>query len=246
MNTRIYTILEKIGLSEKEIKLYVTALELGTQGMTKLAKRAGLKRSTAYTVYESLEKKGFMGSYKRSSGMFYFAISPQKIFERIRQNALDVKDILPELDALENKNTRKPKIMYYEGVENYKRILEETLQTPNTEIVSYGNIKPILDILGVQYDEEYYVPKRIKNNIFIRVLACDNFARKTPAGREDKKLKRDIKYFPKKIHMHSFTIVYGNKVANIHVGENIYMTVSEARYLADDERTKFELLWNKT
>ena len=34
-------------------------------------------------------------------------------------------------------------------------------------------------------------------------------------------------------------------VANIHVGENIYMTVSEAEYLAEDERVKFNLLWKQ-
>ena len=180
--------------------------------MTKLAKRSGLKRSTAYTIYESLEKRGFMSSYKRSSGMFYFAISPDKIFEQVRQNALDVKAILPELNALENKNARKPKIMYYEGVGNYKRILEETLQQKNTEILSYGNIKSILEILGTQYDEEYYVPKRVEKNIFIKVIACDNFDKKTPAGGNHEVLKRDIKYFPKSVHMNSFTIIYGNKV----------------------------------
>ena len=52
--------LEKLGFSPKEADVYISLLELGSAVVSDVAKKAGINRSTAYVLLESLEKKGFV------------------------------------------------------------------------------------------------------------------------------------------------------------------------------------------
>jgi sugar-specific transcriptional regulator TrmB len=53
--------LEKLGFSSKEADVYISLLELGSAIVSDVAKKAGINRSTAYVLLESLAKKGFPG-----------------------------------------------------------------------------------------------------------------------------------------------------------------------------------------
>ena len=50
--------LQKIGLSEKEAKVYLAAMELGQAPVQKIAQKAKVNRATTYVILEGLQKKG--------------------------------------------------------------------------------------------------------------------------------------------------------------------------------------------
>jgi len=50
--------LQKLGLSDKESKVYLASLELGPAPIAAIAKQASVNRPTTYVIIESLIKKG--------------------------------------------------------------------------------------------------------------------------------------------------------------------------------------------
>ena len=51
--------LQDLGLSEKEAKVYLTALEMGAETAQNIAKKANVNRATTYVQIDSLKAKGF-------------------------------------------------------------------------------------------------------------------------------------------------------------------------------------------
>ena len=64
-------ILTKVGLDEKEAKIYVALLDLGSEKVHEIAKKAGVKRPTAYVVLEQLYAKNFVIKTYHQRRAFY-------------------------------------------------------------------------------------------------------------------------------------------------------------------------------
>src|SRR3990167_4868713 len=69
--------LQDIGLSEKESRVYLAALELGRATADQLAKQAKIKRPTTYVQLESLMKMGLMSTYEEDKKAYFAPESPE-------------------------------------------------------------------------------------------------------------------------------------------------------------------------
>ncbi|MEK7566640.1 MAG: helix-turn-helix domain-containing protein, partial [Patescibacteria group bacterium] len=85
--------LQEFGLSEKEARVYLAALELGKATADELAKQAKVNRSTTYVQIESLKQKGLVSSYDEGKKTYFAPESPEylkRLFEK-QAGDLDVK-----------------------------------------------------------------------------------------------------------------------------------------------------------
>src|SRR4051812_35603168 len=96
--------LQDLGLSEKEARVYLAALEIGQATADQLAKQANIKRPTTYVQLESLMKMGLMSTYEEGKKTYFTPESPdtlKKIFESKKREfearEQDLTAILPEL-----------------------------------------------------------------------------------------------------------------------------------------------------
>src|SRR3989338_6660326 len=158
-------ILETIGLNPKESGLYLAALNYGDAPMSRIAKQAGLKRSTAYQIFKGLEKRGIMGSFKMRGGPHFAAMSPDALYALRKKELGDFASALPQLKALETKKGARPKLSYFEGQEGYRLAIEDSLQKPGNLLRHIGSLAESHHTLGEKYDIEYYIPTRVRQNI---------------------------------------------------------------------------------
>ncbi|MBU1029306.1 hypothetical protein KKE28_03830 [Patescibacteria group bacterium] len=71
--------LEEIGLSEKEARIYLAALELGPATAQQIATKALINRPTTYIMIESLTKKGLMSSYRKGKKTMFDPSPPTQL-----------------------------------------------------------------------------------------------------------------------------------------------------------------------
>ena len=57
MNSELVSTLQAYGFSDKEAKIYLVALELGSSPASAIARNSGIKRVTAYTILKDLKNK---------------------------------------------------------------------------------------------------------------------------------------------------------------------------------------------
>ena len=75
--------LEKIGLTEKQAKVYFACLQLGVASTLKLSQLAELKRPTVYVILEDLEKLSLVSRVQKNSKTFFIASDPKVLLTRL-------------------------------------------------------------------------------------------------------------------------------------------------------------------
>jgi len=159
--------LENLGLNDKEAKCYLALLPLHQATAYMVAIRSGLKKPTAYVILEGLVSKGFALKIPNQDKTFYIAKSPKECFLSAREKIETVREILPELMAMQNSITDKPKIYFFEGRDGIDLVDAEILKMKE-DIISFTTprfVKAEDDKNGKEY-----VKKRIKAGIHARVI----------------------------------------------------------------------------
>jgi len=144
--------LQKLGLNEKEAKIYLAALELGETGIQRIALKSDISRTTAYDVLESLKQRGLISTIKKNKKLYYFAESPNSLQNDLDEKQNLLKKTMPELLAMANLIDRKPKIKYYEGLEEIKEVYMDTFNFPEKEMLSW-----IAEESFYEFDKDFLV-----------------------------------------------------------------------------------------
>jgi sugar-specific transcriptional regulator TrmB len=235
------------GLEEREAALYLASLEVGESGMTAIAKKAKIKRSTAYLTFKTLEARGLMGSLKMRDGLHFIATKPELFFAREERRLKDLSSLLPQFKELSVENYSKPNIIFYEGKEGTRIALEGSLKTMNTKLRYIGSFEEVYKMVGDDYDKNHYMPKRVKRGIAIRNLTFDDFtekSRKWINQDTDSKYLRETRYLPKEYTFGATSLICNDQVIIFGGGKENIVIVIESKEIAFSEQQKFDLIWN--
>jgi len=135
MNSMIKDKLRELGFSEKEVQIYLTLLAVGSAVASDIAKRSGIKRSTAYVILESLAERGLVSAMDRRGIRVYHAAPAEQLVQHMKNMASRyegfadaAKELLPALKA--SRRTEKssaPKVRFFEGQKAIRSVYEDTL-----------------------------------------------------------------------------------------------------------------------
>lgn len=239
-----YTLLlTQFGLTDKEAAVYVALLELGQADVAEIAKKAGIKRPTAYFVVEDLTKKGFIspagGAVKR-----FVAEKPQKLLAIEKSKLLQFEKALPGLVGLGSKSKHKPSVRFFTGLDGIKAVYEESLlQAPGSQMLSLGNAQAVEDSIAGFAD--WYIKRRVEGKIRMRALVTDTAYHRKIVERDKAEL-RQTRLLSKQLFTQDVEInIYGDKVAMISFVENeLVGVILESKVFAAGHKQLFEILWS--
>lgn len=113
--------LQNLGLTDKEIKVYIAALELGEASVQEIARKSGVNRATTYIQIESLIKRGLLSNLDKTSKNYILAERPSGILNILekQKNHIEALEnnfvrLMPELEAIYNVKADKPRVRFYE------------------------------------------------------------------------------------------------------------------------------------
>lgn len=140
--------LRKLGLTEKEVRVYLAGLELGPSSVQNIAQKAGLTRPTTYEIIEKLkEKRLFSETAKEKKKKFFVAQSPESILGLLRIQKREIqekeRELIRIIATMEDKYSKaREGIKTFKGREGLKS-LEEIISfssTPDIIIVNPGRL----------------------------------------------------------------------------------------------------------
>src|SRR3989344_5056608 len=134
--------LQKFGLKEKESKVFLAALELGSGSLSEIAKKAGIKRPTVHNIVGDLLVKGLIAKAPNRKRIHYIAASPEVLHKLLVEKQSAFEQIFPTLNMLYRNKLFHPIMRFYEGKEGFRAIYEEFFYTSQTiySVVSFENI----------------------------------------------------------------------------------------------------------
>ncbi len=141
--------LRKLGLKEKEVNVYLAALELGFSSVQNIAKKAGISRPTAYEIIKELIGKGLMKEIRRQGTTqgertFFAAESPDNLLGLLRVQKREIEEKEREfvriISALRAKYNiaGQSEIREFEGKNEIKVLLDDFSQSQTANIYFIG------------------------------------------------------------------------------------------------------------
>ncbi|MDP3880918.1 MAG: helix-turn-helix domain-containing protein [bacterium] len=245
------TILEELGLSPNEAKIYKALLEHGEMGVSDISLRAKIHRRNTYDAINRLVEKGLAFEILSAKENTYNAVDPEKLLELVDEKRQSIESLLPSLIKQFKSRKVKEEAYILKGLEGQKNIWREVLRVAET---SY-----FIGAKGEWFDERlktskdaFFKEANRKNISFKQLFDFETRERlpeillKYPAKNSENRI------LPKEYSTSSAIHVFGDYVVTYtglsvkEINEDITFFVIKSKELANSYRTWFEFLWNKS
>lgn len=243
MSKQLVKILANIGLSEKAVQVYLAALDLGEASIQQLAQQSGLIRTTIYYTVEELTRFGALMETHRDKKTYYLPAQPREVLRRVRENAHDLEDALPELEGRIHSAHPAPRTYFLYGVAGFKQIWERIFDSKDKQfdIITAGENFP--HYVRETYIVEEIIRRKRELKIHSRQLIIDTqYAKKIIA--KDAKEGRVSKLLPPGYRLPYTVIICAELVAFISPRNENMLMIVESESFAKSQKTIFEVLWN--
>ncbi len=245
------TTLEKLGLRDEEIKMFLFLLEHGGLTAGELAKKTGLPRPSLYGFARKLEDVGLIVESLKNGVKTFIPVSQeaiQSIFDdRIKdleRDKIKIKMMFTELNAQAIQVA--PKFQLFEGAEGVKHVLRDMLLYRDIETKAYWPIKATIGLLGEEFFRKLNA-ERIKRHIYTRGIWPQSqrvdLKTHTYMGVGDG-FFREIRIAPEDIHFSMGYWIYESKVAFVSSKKESFGFIIESREFVEMLSSQFEVIWN--
>jgi sugar-specific transcriptional regulator TrmB len=241
-------ILQKLGLSPNEAKIYEMLLNRGESKASDLVPESGLGRGNVYNLLTALVSRG-LATVTAGKQQIYRAAEPTRLVSLVEAKKLatdlleaEFKLELPKLNSVFNLTTGRPAIQVFEGVAGFEEALNDSL-TAKTEILTYLDPAAIMTGEFAEVNRRY-VAKRRKAGINKRIILSD-----TPASHQY--LAGMSGPFTQVILAKSFGVgfmtvmeLYDNKVVFLTLTkDNPISVMIEDINIVNLQRAQFDYIW---
>jgi len=242
MDTKI---LQDIGLTEGETKVYLALLRLGQTKTGQLAKKAEVSSSKVYKILDRLEKKGLAGHIIKSKVKYYSAMETNRVLEYIdeKQSQLEkkkaeVKKILPELEIERKLAGGKTEAVIYEGtkaITNFFRNILDDLKKGETYYVMGASYFPH----SRPFFHQFHM-NRAKKGIKVKMLANNEINKSL-----EKTTYRnsEVKFLPQYLSTNLDITFYKDTVFIFFTTENPIGFLLKNKEAAKGFKSYFDTMW---
>lgn len=231
--TSIERTLEKIGLAQNEIKVYLTLTDQGSMKAGRIAKLAHMDRSSAYNALQMLLDKGLISYVLIGKVKWFQATGPQRILEYLKEQQDDVITILPELQERHKRKKIEGQVRLFKGIKGVKSVFLDIIRTEKDNYVfgSEGQFSERMPEFAYQFDR-MKKEKGIRTQLILR------------KGRTELDSKTsEHRYLPNIAESPAVTNIYGDKVAIIIWTDEPEGIVIENAAVAQAYKSYFDVLW---
>ncbi|MBI2631698.1 hypothetical protein HYW75_01725 [Candidatus Pacearchaeota archaeon] len=237
MDTKI---LEDIGFTNAEIRIYLTLLELGNSTAGPIIEKSGLQSSVVHMTLNKLINRGFVSFIKEGQRNHYQAANPKNIIDYIDEKKKRFEEILPDLLAKQLKAEKKPEVITFRTIKGIRELLYDLLQAGGKEHNTLGSPKESL-MMGETFWVNYH-KKRASLGIKARLIFNESLKRWRA---EKKHLKAEIRYTNKGFEPLTETIIRNDKIGIILWTEIPLGILFHNKTAAKSYNYFFEIMWKQ-
>ncbi len=235
----IANILKNLGLSDNEALVYIASLEAGVASAQEIAKKAKIKRTTAYSVLNDLVKKGFVHTTTERGKTRFTAVSPKQMADRFEEYRRELVGALPSLEAMYNKSQVKPKVVLYSGVEGIHDLYEDTVREKPDSVLGYHTDA----VFTIDADmPSVYARLRAQHHIRARRIVPKHPKWMYHKSRDKEQMADTVMLPPDLFNPSVEVLIYGRKVAFVSHADAMGLVIENAP-IADAMRQAYELAW---
>jgi sugar-specific transcriptional regulator TrmB len=234
------SILEDIGLTNAEIKVYLSLLELGTATAGPIIDKSKLQSSVVHMTLNKLTEKGLISFVKEGQRKHYQASDPKHIVEFIEEKKERFENILPELLLKQKTAKEKKEITVFTNIRGIKELLLELLNAGGKEHHTFGSSVESL-MLGEAWWTLYH-KKREKKGIKAKLIFNKSLKKWTDVNKYP---KASYKFTSTGFEPLTETIIRNDKIGIIIWTEKPIGILIQNKIAAKSYDNFFQMLWKQ-
>lgn len=241
--------LQKFGLTDNQVKIYLTIVQNKSISIAKLSVKTGIKRTNVYHIIEELIKIGLVKqdngkikSYSLNNPSALQEIAANKEAELKKANSL-FELAFPQLQKLYALQTSQPYISYLEGLSGLSAMYNEIF---NSGVKSYDIFRSYLDNSTPDVYEvlKKAVIKQIKKKIKVRIIGPLTDKTEQRYKNTDKLNLIERRIVPQEfLQLASQFIIWGDNCAIVSYEENLVITIIRNKSVAKSMQAVFDYCW---
>lgn len=228
-------VLEHLGFSPNEIKVYLTLNGHGSTKAGRVSKLAKIDRSSCYNALKSLLEKGLVSYVHIGKIKWFQATGPKRLLEYVKEQEEDVQAILPELQARHKAAKIEGQVRLFKGLKGVKSIFLDIVRTGKDNFVfgSEGQFSERMPEFALQFD-------RLKKEAGIKTRMLLRKGR-----REMDSKTSEYRFLSEVDQSPAVTNIYGEKIAIIIWTDEPEGILIENAAAAKGYRSYFEVMWKE-
>ena len=245
----IESLLEEIGLTKGEIKVYLALLELGATTTGKIIEKSGVSGSKTYEILERLIQKGLVSFIVKGEVKYFEATHPERILDYLEEKELRLqkqrdlaKKIIPSLGLKQQFAGNRNNATIYTGINGIKSAFLRAKKEAQKGDVYLGLFIPRVDDRLVQFFEQF-------TKDFCSKIGKAKLLFNEPSQELDtiKNLKGvEVKLLSEQFRVPAEVCVIGDHVLiSTTAGTNFMSLLIKNKEMADSFTAQFFHLWNQ-
>ena len=238
-------ILEKIGLSKNEIKVYLALLRLGSSSTGKIIENTSLANSRVYHSLNSLIEKGLVTFISKNNVRHFRAEDPKLILKDMEEKRKKVEEIIPQLKSLRTEQEKEQYTTIYEGFRGFRSAFEKLIEscTSNDEVLVMGLSPQAYASKSLRIFLKNIDLKRCKKKINLKII-LDKKLKKTTGKDREKEPYTQVKYMPKGYFSPAGMNIFQDYIMILIWEEKPFVFMIKNQKVADSFRQYFRFLWD--
>ena len=243
----IHDTLNQLGLSARQVDIYLALLREGPSSIRDIATAAGLNRGTTYEELKNLRERSLVSHAPRGKRRHFCAEPPEKLMALANERRANLDnaittlstDILPQLADL-RADPSFTNVHHYEGDAGIEFVLKDILDVAGGDEDRLYRVYSTRDIRKYLYRPfPNFTRQRVARGIFVRAIAIGE-------GGDDAPLS-ERKWIDSPGSGASYVAIYPPRCAMISLVRGDYPTavVLESDAIARVMMLSFDTLWDR-
>ncbi len=239
-------ILEQMGLTQNESKVYEALLYLGESNTNKISIKSNVHRRNVYDSLNKLIQKGLVSETFVKGERFFKAITPDRFKEMIKEKEIVLDSLLPEMKKLYLATEPTAEAYFFRGIEGFKNYLQAILDEKQT-VYFIGAKAFWLDPRLQTYLRHFEVERKKRGIKFMHLFDHEIKEQKSEIL---KFVGKPYKFLPPKYSSATAVDVFGDYVVTFvgvspgKLHEEPLQFVLKSKLLADGYRKFFQFMWD--
>ena len=231
-------ILEDIGLTQGEIKVYIALLEKGQSSAGAILEKAKIQNSVFHFCVNKLIEKGLVSYIKKGKVRVYKAATPESLITYLKDKQKEVELILPELKAKQSTEKETHEAEVFDGTKGIitaLNILIENTKKGDEFLFFSADVDEKNE--GIQKFYERFDAKRKAKGLISKGIAPSNLKHLF-----DKRKSLQMKYSKNSIPPNMG--VCNDKMILISWGEKPKAVMIQSKEIAGKQKEFFNVFWD--
>lgn len=234
--------LKAFGFDDKESRIYLSGLELGSATVLELSRRTRLPRTTLYPILERMRADGYFRLEKHRRGATYIPERPTGMAALLHAREKQFAASVQKLESIHGTVHHGAGVAVFEGSDGFRQLWQKIFRSGIKEYRIMTSGVGLLEFVHEPYLVKSIIAERIRLGIKSKQLIVDSLAARKIIAKDASEL-RESRLLPRDTPLPTTAIIFGDEVAFITTRRENMMIVIAGKETAVTLRSVFDLLW---